>query len=112
MSHSHVYQGIESNNNLQVQRAPSQGGNSTLRLRDPYNDDGIVVMINKSRLPDPELEPCSSGSDDDSSEATIDDVIDRMFSQLSHSDRFAATTRYSRMMTTWCFLKTRRRTRQ
>jgi hypothetical protein len=49
-------------------------------------------MIQRSRLEDPELSPCSSESDDDSNEGTIDDAIDRMFSQLSHTDRASATT--------------------
>ena len=66
---------------------------SHARLRDPYNDAGVDVMIQRSRLEDPELSPCSSESDEDSSEGegAIDDAIDRMFSQLSHTDRASAT---------------------
>jgi hypothetical protein len=94
MSHSHVYGGIEAYNKLEVQRMSLVGAtnSSHARLQDPYNDAGVNVMIQRSRLEDPELSPCSSESDDDSNEGTIDDAIDRMFSQLSHTDRASATT--------------------
>jgi hypothetical protein len=48
-------------------------------------------MIQRSRLHDPELAPCSSESDDDNSAAMIDETVERMFSQSSDLDRVAPT---------------------
>ena len=83
MSYSHVCVGIESMVRLQgLSRSRSRANadssdmdtaakgtepSHSQRLRDPYLDDEVIDMINRSKMQDPSLPYCSSESDTDDS---------------------------------------------
>ena len=112
MSHSHIFIGIENYNHLESQqrsgnhRRATTGASNTrascgtnTRAKDPYDVLGIDALLLKSRRGEPELAPCSSGSDDDDDDEAYDndlaeEAIEKLFSQASHMDRASANDRH------------------
>ena len=101
ISHSNVYTGIENHTRLQSQlpRGNSRRPTSGIALpkpTDPFDVPGMDALLSKSRRGEPELAPCSSGSDSDNDdnagdEDMIEEAIDKLFSQVTHMDRASAS---------------------
>jgi len=99
MSHTAIVSGIENFLELEHQTQQSQLSQQVqffreMRRLDPYDNQDIMKLIEKSRKEDPELSPCSSGSESDGTEDSDLSLGDAFFGE-THIDRTKAMEPYA-----------------
>ena len=101
MSHSSITSGIENYLYLEHQAQQSQLSQQIESFRDrrsrrldPYNHQDILAIIENSHKEDPEMSPCSSGTDSDESNDS-NSLVGNAFFGETHMDRTTANEPYA-----------------